>query len=59
MVTTRFTKLDPVHMARGGPVGPNGQVIPLSLVYDDVMQAARYSQKDCAFEKLIDNTKKE
>ena len=43
MVNTQFTKLDPVHMARVGPVGPDGQEIPLSLVYDDVMPAARYS----------------
>jgi hypothetical protein len=59
MVKTRFTKIDPVHMARVGPVGPDGQEIPLSLVYDDVMQAARNSQKDSALEQLIDNVKKE
>ena len=34
MVNTQFTKLDPVHMARVGPVGPDSQEIPLSLVYD-------------------------
>ena len=50
MVKTRFTKLDPMHMARVGPVDLDGQEIPLSLVYDEVMQAARYSQKDCALE---------
>ena len=43
MVNTRFTKIDPVHMDRVGPVGPHSQEIPLSLVYDDVMPAARYS----------------
>ena len=59
MVKTRFTKLDPVHMARVGLVGPGGQEIPLSLVYDNVMQATRYSYKGCALEKLIDNVKKE
>ena len=59
MVKTRFTKLGPVHMARVGPMGPDGQEIPLSLVYDDVMQAARYSQKDCALEQLIDNVENE
>lgn len=59
MVKTRFTKLDPEHMARVGPVGPDGQEIPLSLVYDDVMPAARYSQKDCALEHLIDNVDQE
>ena len=59
MVNTQFTKLDPVHMARVGPVGPNGQEIPLSLVYVEVIQAARYSQKDCALEQLIDNVENE
>jgi hypothetical protein len=59
MVKTRFTKLDPVHMAQVGPVGPDGQEIPLSLVYDEVMQATRYSQKDYALEQLIDNVKNE
>ena len=59
MVNTQFTKLDPVHMARVGLVGPDGQEIPLSSVYDEVMQAVRYSQKDCALEQLIDNVEKE
>ena len=45
MVKTRFTKLDPVHMARVGPVGPDGREIPLSLVYDDVMLAARFLRR--------------
>ena len=34
MVKTRFTKLDPNHMARVGPQGPDGKEIPLNLVYD-------------------------
>ena len=59
MVKTRFTKLDPEHMAWVGPVGPDGREIPLSLVYDDVMPAARHSQKDCALEQLIDNVDQE
>jgi hypothetical protein len=59
MVKACFTKLDPVHMARVGPMGPDGQEIPLSLVYDYVMQAARFSQKYCALEQLIDNVEKE
>ena len=29
MVKTRFTKLEPEHMARVGPVGPDEQEIPL------------------------------
>ena len=44
MVKTRYTKLDPNHMARVGPVGPNGEEIPVSLVYDHVGVAAKYSQ---------------
>ena len=59
MVKTRFTKLEPEHMARVGPMGPDGQEIPLSLVYDQVMPAARYSQQDCALDSLIDGIDKE
>ena len=47
MVKTRYTKLDPNHMARVGPVGPNGEEIPVSIVYDQVEVAAKYSQRDC------------
>ena len=36
MVKTRYTKLDPNHMAEVGPAGPDGQEIPVSLVYDQV-----------------------
>ena len=34
MVKTRYTKLDPNHMAKVGLTGPDGQEIPVSLVYD-------------------------
>ena len=44
MVKTRYTKLDPSHLARVEPVGPNGEEIPVSLVYDQVEVAAKYSQ---------------
>ena len=44
MVKTRYTKLDPNHMAKVGPAGPDGQEIPVSLVYDQVALAAKYSQ---------------
>ena len=44
MVKTRYTKLDPNHMARVRPVGPNGEEIPVSIVYDQVAVAAKYSQ---------------
>ena len=39
MVKTRYTKLDPNHMAEVGPAGPDRQEIPVSLVYDQVALA--------------------
>ena len=44
MVKTRYTKADPNHMSKVGPLGPNGEDIPVSLVYDQVEVAAKYSQ---------------
>ena len=44
MVKTRYTKLDPNHMALAGPLGSDGKEIPVSLVYDQVALAAKYSQ---------------
>ena len=44
MVKTRYSKADPNHMAEVGPVGPDGKEIPVSLVYDQVELAAKYSQ---------------
>ena len=55
MIKTRYTGLDPEHMARVGPVGVDGQEIPLHLVYDQVMPAARLSQHDCSLDTVIDN----
>jgi hypothetical protein len=55
MIKTRYTGLDPEHMARVGPVGVDGQEIPLHLVYDQVMPAARLSQQDCSLDTIIDN----
>ena len=54
MVKTRYTKLDPNHMARVGPQGPDGKKIPVSLVYDQVIIAAKYSQEDCKLDSIID-----
>ena len=45
MVKTRYTKLDPNHMARVGPLGSDGKEIPVNLVYDQVEVAARYSNR--------------
>ena len=59
MVKTRYTKLDPNHMVHVGPVGPNGEEIPVSIVYDQVEVAAKYSQQDCKLDRLLDGIEKE
>ena len=59
MVKTRDTKLNPNHMARVGPLGPNGEEIPVSLVYDQVEVAAKYSQQDCKLDRLLDGIEEE
>ena len=58
MVKTRYTGLDPNHMARVGPRGPDGKEIPVNLVYDQVMIAAKYSQEDCSLNGRIDDIDK-
>ena len=59
MVKTRYTKLDPNHMARVGPVGLNGKEILVSLVYDQVEVATKYSQQDCKLDRLLDGIEEE
>ena len=54
MVKTRYTKLDPNHMARVGPLGLDGKEFPINLVYDQVEIAAKYSQQDCKLDSLLD-----
>ena len=54
MVKTRYTKLDLNHMARVGPVGSYGKEIPISLVYDQVELATKYSEQDCRLDRLLD-----
>ena len=44
MVKMRYTRLDPNHMAQVGPGGPDGQEIPISLVYAQVKIAAKFLQ---------------
>ena len=44
MEKTRYTKVEPNHMALVGPVGSDGKEIPVILVYDQVGLAAKYSQ---------------
>ena len=59
MVKTRYTKLDPNHMARVGPVGPNGEEIPVSIVYDQVEVAAKYSQQNCKLDCMLEGVEEE
>ena len=59
MVKTRYTKLDQNHMARAGPLGSNGDEIPVSLVYNQVEVAAKYSQQDCKLDSLLDGIEEE
>ena len=59
MVKMRYTKLDLNHMAEVRPAGPDGQEIPVSLVYDQVALAAKYSQQDCKLDSLLDDIEEE
>ena len=54
MVKTRYTMLDLNHMAEVGPAGPDGQEIPMSLVYDQVALTTKYYQQDCKLDSLLD-----
>ena len=59
MVKTRYTKANPNHLAKVGPVGPDGKEIPVSLVYDQVELAAKYPQQDCRLDSLLDGIEEE
>ena len=59
MVKMRYTRLDPNHMAWVGPLGSNGEEIPVSLVYNQVEVAAKYSQQDCKLDSLLDGIEEE
>ena len=59
MEKTRSTGLDSNHMARVGPRGLDGQEIPVSLVYDQVKIAAKFSQQDCKLDNLLDGIEEE
>ena len=59
MVKTRYTKLDPNHMAWVRPLGSDGIEIPVSLVYDQVQVAAKYSQQDYRLDSLLDGIEEE
>ena len=59
MVKTRYTKLDPNHMAWDGPLGSDGKEVPVNLVYDQVEIATEYSQQDCKLDSLLDGIEEE
>ena len=59
MVKTRYTKADPNHMAEVVPVGPDEREIPVSLMYGQVELAAKYSQRDCKLDSLLDGIEEE
>ena len=59
MVKMRYTKRDPNHMAEVGPAGPDGQEIPVGLVYNQVALAAMYSQQDCNLDSQLDGIEEE
>ena len=59
MVKTRYTRLDPNHMARVGPLGSNGEEIPVSIVYDQVEVPAKYSQQDCKLYCMLEGVEEE
>ena len=59
MVKTRYTKVDPNHMAEVGPIGSDGKDIPVSLVYDQVALTAKYSQQDYRLDSLLDGIEEE
>ena len=59
MVKTWYTKFDPNHVARVGPLRSNGKEIPVNLVYDQVEVAAKYSQQDYKLDSMLDVVEEE
>ena len=59
MVKMWYTKLDPNNMARVVPRESDGQEILVSLVYDQVKIAAKFSQQDCKLDSLLDGIEEE
>ena len=59
MVNTRYTKLDPNHMARVGTLGSDGKEIPISLVYDQVQVGSKNSQQDCRLDSMLHGIEEE
>ena len=46
-------------MARVRPRGPDGQEIPISLVYDKVKTTTKFSQQDCKLDNLLEGLEEE
>ena len=59
MVKTRYPKANPNHMAKVGVVGLDEKEIPVSLMYGQVELAAKYSQRDCKLDSLLDGIEEE
>ena len=59
MVKTWYTRLDRNHMTRVRPRGSDGQEIPVSLVYDQVKIAPKFSQQDCKVDNLLEGLEEE
>ena len=59
LVKTWYPKADPNHMAEVRLVGPDGKEIPVSLMYGQVDLAAKYSQRDCKLDSLLDGIEEE
>ena len=59
MVKTRFTLTDTERLSRFGTKDSDGKEIPTSLMYDQVMPAARNLQQDCSLETIIDGVDRE
>ena len=59
MVKTRYTRLDPNHMAQIETRGSDGQEILVSLVYDQVKVVAKFSRQDCKLDSLLEGLEEE
>ena len=54
MAKTHYTGLNTTELAEVGPMGSDGEEIPTSYTYESVIPIARFTQKDCAQDTLID-----
>ena len=54
MVKMRYIGEETAHLAKVGPMGPNGKEIPTSRICENVMPVTHFSKKGCALDVLID-----